>query len=244
MKKILLTIGLLLTFTFVNGQLAGIISSEDASGVVCTFPTILSGTVQGTDVANATSHVIDMPSGATTGDLILVLFACDSNDGFTIDGASSAGWSIESQTAEATGNVEGGVVWCIVNETENLTLATSSLEAGSWIVFRLSCFNTSNPLTVTNTNGNSTNADPPTNTGEYGAVNYFWMAFAGIDAQVAASAAPTDFINLLTEVPGGTGSATVSVATREYNFADAYDIGAFTTTTEQWVAFSIIINPL
>ena len=32
MKKILLTIGLLLTFTFVNGQLAGIISSEDKSG--------------------------------------------------------------------------------------------------------------------------------------------------------------------------------------------------------------------
>ena len=31
MKKILLTIGLLLTFTFVNGQLAGIISSEDVS---------------------------------------------------------------------------------------------------------------------------------------------------------------------------------------------------------------------
>jgi len=248
MKKILLTIGLLLIFTFANCQLAGIISSEDVPSGPSGFPQILAGTQSG-ETASATTHVITMPDGVQNGNLILVFFAIDGDETITIAGASSSGWTIESQLGiDDVLDVSGAVVWCIMDETENLTLTTTA-EAGTHVSYRISGFKTANPLTVTNVAvGNNNNYDPPDNTGEYGAVNYLWFVFAAADNQDGdnvATVAPSDFGGLITVTGTTTAVASSSVAYREYNTAAAYNPGTFTAaSSSDYICFTIIVNPI
>jgi len=138
----------------------------------------------------------------------------------------------------------GAVIWKIAEGSDALTITSVNYEESTFISYRISGFHSSNPMTVTNATGNSTNWDPPENTGEYGAVNYLWIVFAATDDDVVASVAPADFNNLVTQFADhAIGSASCSIADREHNTGGAYNPGTFTSDTEQWVCFTIIVNP-
>jgi len=208
------------------------------------FPQIETGTQKGSNSDPTYNHSITMPVGAQVGDLILVYFACDGDEVFTInEGVSGLNWTIEDQEIYST-YITGGVIWKIAEGSDALTLTTGNLEESSFVSYRISGIYASNPITVTVATGSSTNFDPPENTGEYGAVNYLWMVFAAADCDVVASVAPADFNNLVTQFADhAIGSASCSIADREHNTGGAYNPGTFTSDTEQWVCFTIIVNP-
>ena len=243
MKKLFILLGLLLALQ-ANGQLAGIIGQgiSGASG----FPQVLAGTETGSETVNTLSHPITMPTGTQAAELIAVCFATDGVETITINTvASGLNWTIENFASQGS-IITGAIVWKIAEGGDALTLTTGSLEMASFISYRISGFKIADPMTVTNNNGDGANADPPENTGVDGAVNYLWIAFAGWDASadVVATAAPTDFGNLEVLHAASSNGTGLSTARREYNFGAAYNPGVFTSDAEQWVAFTIIINPI
>ena len=213
------------------------------------FPQIESGTQTG-QTAQGTSHSITMPTGVQVGELIMVLFAVDGVETISINtGISGDNWTIESQnSANGTFDASGCVVWKIAEGSDVLTL-TTTIEQGTFISYRITDFKTSDPLTVTNTTAlNASNTyDPPSNTGDYGAVNYLWVVFAAVDnvRSEVASAAPTDFSDLTTQIGVDVAAASSSAAIREYNIGTAYDPGGFTASAglTDYVTFTIIVNP-
>ncbi|HUX56274.1 MAG TPA: hypothetical protein VMV77_04825 [Bacteroidales bacterium] len=210
------------------------------------FPLILSGTVSGTESINAYSHPITMPSGTQPGELILVLYTQDDDDSLSINiAASGSNWHIEAEDSVYT-HVRGAVIWKIAEGGDVLLIDShlTGLEQASFMSFRISDFNTANPLTVTSAYAISTYSDPPSNTGEYGAKNYLWIVSSHQQGQIVATVAPADFSDLLTQLGGGVSSVSISTANREYNTAAAYDPGAFTTAYASWVCFTIIVNPI
>lgn len=98
------------------------------------------------------------------------------------------------------------------------------------------------PISGTSANGSSTNANPPSHNAGGSARDILWLATASIDSTVVASVAPSSFTNLLTHAAAGTGGASTSSARREVN-GTTLDPGTFTTATEQWVAWTLAIEP-
>jgi hypothetical protein len=238
MKRILSFILLSFLFLSVQGQI-GRYPFYSVTTVV--EYEILSGTAQGHETSYVTSHPVTMPTGVQIGELILV-FICG-NDSRTISintGVSGNNWTIESNaTSDAT---RGLVIWKFAEGSDALTL--TSVEGTTklaFISYRLSGVDTSNPLTATSATGASTNADPPSNTPEYGTYEYIWFAVAAIAEDTTPSAAPTDFTGLITEA-GENGS--LGVAYRLYETDAAYNPGVFTSDIRYWIAFTVIVNPV
>lgn len=94
--------------------------------------------------------------------------------------------------------------------------------------------------------GSSTNADPPNGAITGSAQDLLIIAAACHDGTVVASAAPASYANLTTQAAAGVSGASVSVADRAVSAATSENPGAFTSTTEQWVGFTIIVpeNPI
>lgn len=242
MKKLLLILTVLFAFTFARSQdITEIIAGSNASGD--SFPQIIT-TVTGGDYSAGTSAVITFPEGAAVGNLISFVISCDANQTFSV--SSGTGWTIETQINESFNAVAGCVVWKILDGSgDNLTIAwDNGSQETSWVGYRITGFDTEDPMTVTSADGGlTTNFDPPANTGLGGALDYLWIVAGCADEDIIATAAPTDFSDLLTANGGGAGGSTVSTATREYNTGDAYNPGAFTSANIRWVSFTIIINP-
>lgn len=173
---------------------------------------------------------------------MILVFICG-NDSRTISintGVSGNNWTIESNaTSDAT---RGMVIWKIAESSDALTLTSDEGTTKiSYISYRISGADTSNPLTATSATGASTNADPPSNTPEYGTYEYIWFAVAAIAEDTTPSAAPTNFTGLITEA-GETGS--LGVAYRLYETDAAYNPGVFTSDIRYWIAFTVIVNPV
>ena len=213
-------------------------------GVITNFPQILT-TITGGDYTAGNGAVITFPSGSTTDNLIVFVISCDANQTFSV--CDGTGWTIETQLSESFNAVAGCVVWKILDgEGDNLSICwDNGNQESSWIGYRITGFDTGDPMTVTSADGGlTTNFDPPANTGLGGALDYLWIAAACADEDIIATVAPSDFSGLLTANGGEAGGSTVSTATREHNTGDAYNPGAFTSAQIRWVSFTIIVNPL
>ena len=247
MKKLLLLItGLLLLFS-VEGQILRysnyVAPIPEELGP---FPIVTSITETTTNSTDVSSHPIYLPVTTSTGDLLVVFFASDGNPGLSIDaGDSSEGWVIENSNVSST-TVRGAVIWTIVDETESLTLSTTTGQISMAQTYRITNYETSDPISITHAVWPTGAANPPSNTGDYSADDYLWIvAYAGDSYDSRASAAPADFSDLAVTGVSVGGGCSVSSAQREHNTADAYDPGAFTmTVADEWVAWTVIINPI
>ena len=239
MKRILFSLLLLFSITL-SAQVVSSTVSYSQSADVCTFPTILAGTAVQQETVNATSHPLTMPSGIGVGNLLLAIIGTDGTEAPTINtGVSGVNWTIED--VDNTYNT-GQIIWKIAEVGDALTLTTTASEKTSAIIYRISCFDTDDPVKSTHTAGNSANADPPSITPDYGAVNYLVIAVAITNDATVCTVAPADFSNLLT-TDITTSSAPTNTADREYNSGDAYDPAVFIHTSVTWEAFTLLINP-
>jgi len=215
------------------------------------FPQVESITVTTANSSDRTSHPVGIPATLEAGDLLVVFFACDGNPTLSIDEANStADWTIASSYVSGTG-VRGAVLWKIADDdVDTLTLTTSAAQISMEQTYRISNYETSDPVSVTYSvwSSGETPPTPPANTGGYGADDYLWIAaYAGDSYASRAVTGPTDFTNLtITSVDVG-GGCSVNSARRELAIDGAYTPGVFVETAasvEEWVAFTVIINPI
>jgi hypothetical protein len=199
-----------------------------------TFPTA-AGRNTGQRTSDNGTHPINLPSGVQPGELLLVLIAIDGSPTVNFTGDD---WRFVT-VAQST-NVTGAVFYKRATGDDALTVTTSVNEQSSHISYRLPAG--SMPW-IQSATGSSTNSDPPASgTLPFGAEDVLWIVGRCGDAQVAATAAPSSFANLLSVTGTTSNGATVSVAERSLNAA-SLDPGTFTSATEQWVAFTIAILP-
>lgn len=196
------------------------------------YPTVVQTSKAATTATNTTSHPITLPSGITTGNLLVAIFSTDGSPQLS----ASAGWSridIESQGAI----VKSAVYFKYATGSDALTITTDTVEQSSHIVYEL---NNAAPPIAESISGNSTNADPPVCSG-VGSADYLVIATCAHDSTIVASAAPSGYGSLTTQAAAGTGGASVSTAHKTVT-ASSEDPGAFTSTSEQWVAFTLLFG--
>lgn len=207
------------------------------------FPTVVAWTAS-EQATNADSFTIGLGS-PSAGELIISIISCDSanttNDPqWQVDkGVSGTQW----WTAAIVGssNAVVGIVAIKVaqgGDALKILFANGDVQQGSAITFRVSGHGSY--AAVASATGSSTNGDPPNVAISGSAQDCLFIAALCTDAQVVASGAPASYGNLTTHAATNSTGASVSVADRNLN-ATSDNPGAFTNTSEQWVAFSIAI---
>lgn len=163
--------------------------------------------------SNTTTHIINVPTTSNSGDILLCFFSCD---GVPTLNSASPGW-VPLGSATRSSNITGAVYFASspVGATP-LTIFTSSGEASSHIVYRISGSDTG---TTPEVNFSSTfgNPNPPLLTPSGGAQEYLWIATGYYDRQNSSTNPPTDYTfrdNL--NHPNSYG-ASISVADRLFN---------------------------
>lgn len=204
------------------------------------FPVVAARASGRTTASDTTTHAITLPTGISAGDLLVVVFACDGNPTISVNtGVSGANWNALTQGAYSN-NVRSNVFWKIAEGSDALTLTTPAGEQSSHVSLRITGGYT---VTGTSANGSSTNSNPPNHAGPDGTQDYLWVATRAGDSTVVATVAPTNYGNLQTLAAAGTGGASVNTAERSLN-ASAEDPGTFTSSSEQWVGFTLAVSPV
>lgn len=195
------------------------------------FPTVQARSSGATTAVDTTSHAITMPSGITTGDLLVITFSVDNDPTCT----ASSGWIKLGQESNGV-VVTGAIFYKIAVGGDTCTITTSSGQQSSHVVHRISGagFPTGTP-----TNGSSTNSNPANHDPAY-TRDFLWIATRSGDTTVVASAAPSSYGNLQTQASAGASGASTNTAERDLA-ASAEDPGTFTSTLEQWVCWTLAI---
>lgn len=207
------------------------------------YPQVRSDIRYGAEISNVTSHPISLPTDAEVGDLILVFFGVDANETITIDTVySGVAWSTEGSLSTSTNSA---AIFSKISEgadNDYLQITTGS-EMASYVSYAIYDYYSTDPITCSyGASGASTNMNPPSLPVTYSGRDSLWFVFGSMDGLVYATAAPTDFTNLITAAGSSSQGVTCSVAQREYNTTGSYDPGTFTNDTEDWVTFTLIVN--
>ena len=216
------------------------------------FPVVNHGTANsGGNVTTSTVDVANLTGTPSAGDLLLILISKDGTGTFTWPGGANDAFTVLTNYPQTMGGGSNQALldarYRIANGSETTVAITHANESTAWVAIRIAAGTWGGAGNVlpesAATNGNSTNADPPSlNPANWDVENTLWIATAGWDGSVVASAAPTNYLGLVTEqVATGTGSG-VSVAYRE-NAVASEDPGAFTSSAEQWGAGTIAVAP-
>jgi hypothetical protein len=178
---------------------------------------------------------------ANAGDLLLVMFSCDSLSTNTY--TTTSGWTLLGQQANTgTETVRLLVYYKVATGSDSLTI-TSSIQEGS-TAMAISIRNADTP-TGSSVGGNSANANPPNHSIDSTA-NCLWIAVMGRDLSDGGTrevtAPPSGYLDFHYLSPKNQiNGADIAIATKHAN-ASSEDPGVFTSDVEQWAAFTIGIK--
>lgn len=186
--------------------------------------------------ASAGSAAISLPASIASGDLLIAV--CGSFDDRTH--TWPAGWT-ELYDAD-TGNIAGSAAYRVADGSEGATVTVtfgSGNTVSSHMTFRITGHQ-GTPECGTAAGGNSTSPDPPSlNPSGWDVAKTLWIAVGSARTTSAASAAPTNYSNLLTV---SSGSNTSFAARRELEAASD-DPSAFTISSSvEWQTQLIAIR--
>jgi hypothetical protein len=206
------------------------------------FPTAT--TLASARTTNGTSLVINYPSTAAAGDLVLVFAGADSGaSAFTWPG----GWA-SLGTANFTGFI-AEVVYAVQSGGETSVTVTHTSERSNAIAVLIpaaSWHGTSAPEMATPVTGSSTTPNPPSLTPSWGADDTLWIAGLFADdsnAPLPVTSWPTNYADNQTQQYSNTSACDQALATRGLNAASE-DPGTFTMTkTETWSAVTVAVRP-
>lgn len=201
------------------------------------------------DGATGTSHTINLPSGITTGDLLIVVFGLD----FT---SATVTWPLGwTQIAEGTGDGanrgRGFVGYRVADGTEGYTgtgdtisITTSASDESAAVSLRISAHGQSNSVApaIANSNGGGGDAvDPPNLAPAGGAADYLWIASRTSRNGSDVTVYPTNYTNGTEN--SNTGAVSAATCERQLN-ASSEDPGAFSVDIGRpWSAFTIAVSP-
>jgi hypothetical protein len=207
------------------------------------FATVVDATQGGAQASNDTSHPLTLPTGRANGDLAIAVFAVDGNP--TISNWPS-GWTqafLASQGVTTTLEVR----YRILDGSEsNFTLTTSATQqsAHQWLLVRGHHATTALAASVSAVGTDTTPNSASLNPADWDVEDTHWLTVFGHDGgDITATAAPTNYTNLVTRESAGPGGCGLAIARRELAAASD-DPGTFTLSgSDDWVAVTIAIRP-
>lgn len=197
--------------------------------------------------SSVTSMAITMPSTVNSGDRLIAV--CSIRNAATWSTVPS-GWS-QLKLQAGGGSVGDLTVFeKIAAGTEAGTTPTWVASTGTtavWQVIRVTGAHASTASEVTSTNGDATNADPPSITPSGGSNDYLFVAVASNGATgetVGFTAAPTSYTGLQSNgASSGGSSVNVATATRQLT-ASSENPSTFTPNSNRfWAAATVAIYP-
>jgi len=208
------------------------------------------GTPTETAISTAgTSHVVNLPSGAT-GNLFIAVM----DKGSTAATVNSlTGWNELLDENSANGLY---IAWksCDGTEGATTTFTLSASTRGAWIVYEISGHidpATQPPQIGTTSSGSSTTPDPPSVSVTGGSKDILTIACFGRGGEEAdddtwVTSAPSGFTGLLQKACGTAGTnlgGMISTAHLQETTATA-NPGTFTCATGAWRAQTIVVHPV
>lgn len=196
-----------------------------------------------TATVNGTALVVTLPTGSANGNLIVILLQAGVTTTTWTQTAGTTGWTeLYDSNGQAfyykqigTGEANPSFDSSVSGRSGASALRITGHEDPAMQV----------PEASTGATGTSNSPDPDSLTPTGGSKDYLWIAVDGnTDGRRAASAAPTNYVNLNPFSTGG-GSAGATGATAERQLAAASeDPGAFGLTgSSPWAARTIAIHP-
>lgn len=204
------------------------------------FPTVATASFSPESV-NTTTHDVVVPTGTSSGDLMVAIFGLDSVEPVL---NMPGGWvSILEETG--SGGQTLSLWYKIAGASESdFTYDTAGAETSANRVLRITNWHGTTPPEGDSASGSSANANPPSlNPSGWGTEDTLWIACYSIDGNATASAYPTNYDdNQFTDHGGSAGAPAIANATRELAAASE-DPGTFTHTAEQWGAGTMAVRP-
>ena len=206
---------------------------------------VISSNATGVSTAATTTWQVTLPTGLTSGDLLLVYtFAYNTGGAITQTAPASLGMTQLFQTQFTNGaNFLNLATWYKVATggeiSANWTLTNSWFAYQTYRIGADTFYGI--PVVGTSATGSATNPDPPSLTSGFGAVPTLWFSLTGCETS-AITNAPTNYGNLLTNATAG-GWATIGSAPRFYTSASD-DPGIFAPAELNWIANTIAIEAL
>ena len=209
------------------------------------FPQVATFAQSDSGITSVTSHSCTMPSGITVGDVLIAIIAVDQDRTVGIDtGASGSNWTIQQQGFPTNPNnlITGAIITKVAEGSDALTVTSSVSDIVNAYVIRLTG---AASVYVSSPFGSAAaaDADPPNLDPGVGAKDFLWLVAVAFDAQTVATAAPANFTDLTTNAGDSSGACSISWARRELN-ASSLNPGAFTSVSQEYVAFTIAVEPL
>lgn len=215
------------------------------------FPQVQT-TNSGNSGANATSHTVTLPTGLTSGDLIIVAFAHDDAGAAVTASVTSpaSGWStlVNNRVANDAGTTARVSVfyrWADGSEGASITVTTTGSEGSAYATYRISGADTgTNPEATTNAPSSSNSPDPPNLAPSWGSDDNLFIVAYGWDGNQSHSSYPANYgSNQLTNRWANNNGAGIAMATRNLAAASDNPGTAGISGSEQWAAITIAVKP-
>ena len=206
-----------------------------------TFPTRQSNT-GGAAASSSISHVVNMPAGVTSGDLLVIIFGTRASRTIT----EPSGWTKLSQSAGS--NTSLAVIYKKSDGTEGAdeTVTLSANAWAAWETYRITGAvdpaSQAPEAAYAFADVDESSGDPPSLTPTGGAKDYLWLtvAFKRDDDEVTTF--PANYVNTGFERTASTPAA-LGFAERTVN-ASSEDPGVFSwAQAADWTAVTIAIHP-
>lgn len=214
------------------------------------FPTV-AGLQETTVASMSTTHNISLGATVNAGDLLVMIFVgsqVGADQTYTITDPSGFTLLFEDQFNVAGQNRQHtGVYYKVATGSEGGTtvnVATSASVSAVAHVYRITTGTHNSAVEAsTRSEAEAANPNPPSLTPSWGSADTLWIAVATWeDSDFFATAAPSSYTNLTTEIADSTEDAVISSARRE-NATGTEDAGAFTADSEKHQAFVLAIQP-
>ncbi|MFZ1535549.1 MAG: T9SS type A sorting domain-containing protein [Chitinophagaceae bacterium] len=208
------------------------------------FP-VVGSTNSSAQATASTTHVVNLPSGIQSGDLLLI-FWVDANTSGT-NPTTPTGFTLLNSSTQ---NSRYRAVWYkVANGTEGATInVTGGNEKSAHNSYRIVAGTYSGvPVTANANTGNTMTPNPPSTTSGFGVVNTLWIASAHSAGDGNAITSPTSYTDQVSGYSGTAGDADARMVTaRRFLNAAAEDPGTFTSysVNRQWAAFTVAISPV
>lgn len=196
--------------------------------------------------ANETSHTISLPTGITSGNLLLMMVVID---GLSVGWSWPSGWTqLALVETDLVDDITTGVAYRVADGSEGSTVtgSTSVAETSAHSVLRITgaISPASQEPTLSGAQGTANSPDPPNHTPGGGAQDYLWVAWYGADAANAVNSYPTDYTaGAYRASNAGSNNVSQAWAYRELN-ASSENPGAYSiASSEQYRAYTIAVWP-
>lgn len=213
-----------------------------------------------TSATSYTPALSTLASGAAVGDKVQVFLAFDGNPTVALSSQSTTdGWVLVAQAADSTNACKGALLRFLVKAAGTIpdpTVTWSGNESVTGYANLIKIATAGKVLSQfaigANSQGSSTNPNPPASTNDTGATqDVLFHAYWAGDGVTASTAGPTNYTGHASQtISNAANGCSVGFAMRTVNGvvnAGSEDPGTFTRATEQWVSYTtscIEIDPV